>query len=290
MNTPTSELQADGLLPMPKTGHSYTEAEHAEFDKNERMMATNLALAKLRAPYAHILMSLRRDVDFGGFDGYGKDELHHAAADAIEQLLIALQSQIEISNTERAQAERLAQSPPQEAPAPVRADVDALAQEIRRVDGNHSLGAGALAEALMSFLSTRRVASGEVGPMDVEPEYYESLPIIEVEDETTIDELVKHMVNRFLGWRLPKPWHPDNGISYTRPNYAHFDAGHDWPTGTNLFDATQTEAMVRYMLEGASPTRAQAASAGSLWRDISRHLTCDMSLCYTVSANRGNEE
>jgi len=31
--------------------------------------------------------------------------------------------------------------------------VDALAQEIRRVDGNHQLGAGALAEALMPFLS-----------------------------------------------------------------------------------------------------------------------------------------
>ena len=35
-----------------------------------------------------------------------------------------------------------------------RIDVDALAQEIRRVDGNHSLGAGALAEALMPFLCT----------------------------------------------------------------------------------------------------------------------------------------
>lgn len=31
-------------------------------------------------------------------------------------------------------------------------DVDALAQEIRRVDGGHNLGAGALAEALMPFL------------------------------------------------------------------------------------------------------------------------------------------
>lgn len=30
-------------------------------------------------------------------------------------------------------------------------DVDALAQEIRRVDGSHSLGAGALADALMLF-------------------------------------------------------------------------------------------------------------------------------------------
>ena len=30
--------------------------------------------------------------------------------------------------------------------------VDDLAQEIRRVDGNHSLGAGALAEALFPFM------------------------------------------------------------------------------------------------------------------------------------------
>lgn len=39
-------------------------------------------------------------------------------------------------------------------PAPVAGfTVDDLAQEIRRVDGNHDLGAGALAEALMPFLS-----------------------------------------------------------------------------------------------------------------------------------------
>jgi hypothetical protein len=61
---------------------------------------------------------------------------------------------------------------------------------------------------------------------------------------------IKHMVNRFLGWRLPKPWSPDNGISYKRPNYMHAPADHDWPTGTNLFDATQANAMVRYMIEG----------------------------------------
>jgi len=62
------------------------------------------------------------------------------------------------------------------------------------------------------------------------------------------EEQIKHMVYRFLGWRLPKPWNPDNGISYQRPNYAHAPAEHDWPTGTNLFDATQAEAMVRHML------------------------------------------
>lgn len=36
---------------------------------------------------------------------------------------------------------------------PVKIDVDDLAQEIRRVDGKHSLGAAALAEALLPFLS-----------------------------------------------------------------------------------------------------------------------------------------
>jgi hypothetical protein len=39
--------------------------------------------------------------------------------------------------------------------------VDDLAQEIRRVDGNHNLGAGALAEALMPFLAARPVSHGE---------------------------------------------------------------------------------------------------------------------------------
>jgi len=63
------------------------------------------------------------------------------------------------------------------------------------------------------------------------------------------DVQIKHMVDRFLGWRLPQPWHPDNGISYQRPDYAHPPADHDWPTGTNLFDADQAEAMVRYMVE-----------------------------------------
>jgi hypothetical protein len=34
--------------------------------------------------------------------------------------------------------------------------VDSLAQEIRRIDGSHSLGAAALAEALMPFISEVR--------------------------------------------------------------------------------------------------------------------------------------
>ena len=66
------------------------------------------------------------------------------------------------------------------------------------------------------------------------------------------DDQIKHMVNRFLSWPLPNPWHPDNGISAVRPNYA---PNVPWePVGTNLFDASQAEAMVRYMAEGMPTT------------------------------------
>lgn len=62
------------------------------------------------------------------------------------------------------------------------------------------------------------------------------------------DEQIKHMVNRFLGWRLPTDFRPDAGISYTRPNYhPSVDAT---PLGTNLLDANQAEAMVRYLVSG----------------------------------------
>jgi hypothetical protein len=62
------------------------------------------------------------------------------------------------------------------------------------------------------------------------------------------EDQIKHMVDRFLGWRLPADFKPDAGISYTRPNYA--PAVDATPMGTNLFDATQATAMVRYMVEG----------------------------------------
>ena len=63
---------------------------------------------------------------------------------------------------------------------------------------------------------------------------------------------IKHLVARFLGWKLPKDFNPDAGISYTRPSYApSVDAT---PYGTNLLDATQADAMVRYMVDGMPET------------------------------------
>lgn len=59
------------------------------------------------------------------------------------------------------------------------------------------------------------------------------------------DEKIKQMVDRFLSWRLPENFAPDGGITFA----GHWAHG---PTGTNLFTATQAEAMVRHMLEGAT--------------------------------------
>jgi hypothetical protein len=42
------------------------------------------------------------------------------------------------------------------APQPAVPDVDALAQEIRRVDGNNTMGAGALAEHIVEWLSAAK--------------------------------------------------------------------------------------------------------------------------------------
>jgi len=62
---------------------------------------------------------------------------------------------------------------------------------------------------------------------------------------------IKYMVNRFLSWKLPDNFNPDAGISFKaifNEHTAH-PMKHE-PSGTNLFDATQADAMMRHMIEG----------------------------------------
>jgi hypothetical protein len=65
------------------------------------------------------------------------------------------------------------------------------------------------------------------------------------------DDQVKHMVDRFLSWRLPENFYPDAGITFdaigNRGTSYEFTRE---PSGTNLFDAVQAEAMVRHMMTG----------------------------------------
>ncbi len=83
----------------------------------------------------------------------------------------------------------------------------------------------------------------------------QSAPVGMTEDQ------IKQMVNRFLGWRMPKSFRPDGGVSYNRPMY---DPSYDYmPSGTNLLNASQATEMVRYMVEGlAAHPVTKAASDG----------------------------
>lgn len=57
------------------------------------------------------------------------------------------------------------------------------------------------------------------------------------------EEQIKRMVSRFLSWKLPEDFGPDGGIKFD-PAYR---SPHG-PSGTNLFNAVQAEAMVRHLL------------------------------------------
>lgn len=70
------------------------------------------------------------------------------------------------------------------------------------------------------------------------------------------DDQIKHMVDRFLQWRLPENFRPDAGITFEPEFNKEWNAKqgkppqrHE-PMGTNLFCADQAEAMVRHMIEG----------------------------------------
>lgn len=59
------------------------------------------------------------------------------------------------------------------------------------------------------------------------------------------------MVDRFLGWRLPDDFSPDGGVTFNPVQYGTVTA---WPSGTNLFNATQARAMLEFV--HANPPQA----------------------------------
>ncbi|MDP3327172.1 hypothetical protein [Parvibaculum sp.] len=65
------------------------------------------------------------------------------------------------------------------------------------------------------------------------------------------EDQIKHMVDRFLNWRLPENFNPDGGIIFEKVTGEGTTHPHkSEPVGTNLFDAQQAKEMVRYMIEG----------------------------------------
>jgi hypothetical protein len=63
------------------------------------------------------------------------------------------------------------------------------------------------------------------------------------------EEQIKHMANRFLGWRLPDTFNPDGGIKFDP--IGNKGSPHEYrhvPVGTNLFSYTEAVEMVRHMV------------------------------------------
>ncbi|QIG76671.1 hypothetical protein EVC28_047 [Rhizobium phage RHph_I1_23] len=73
---------------------------------------------------------------------------------------------------------------------------------------------------------------------------------------------IKHMVDRFLGWKLPENFRPDAGISFKAEYNENtpFPMKHE-PSGTNLLDAVQAEAMVRHMVDGLQAVASEVIEA-----------------------------
>lgn len=61
-------------------------------------------------------------------------------------------------------------------------------------------------------------------------------------------KVTNEMVNRFLGWRLPKDFWPDCGISFDGRKDDKWNKNKTWPIGTNLFTADQAKAMLEHVL------------------------------------------
>lgn len=101
---------------------------------------------------------------------------------------------------------------------------------------------------------------------DIEDSSYVAVQIaslIEAGLAATLDQQVKHMVERFLRWRLPENFNPDCGITFKAIYNEHspFGPSKAEPVGTNLFDYIQAEAMVRHMLDGLPVQAARAPQA-----------------------------
>lgn len=65
------------------------------------------------------------------------------------------------------------------------------------------------------------------------------------------EDQIKEMTQRFLCWKLPDNFSPDAGISFKAEfNEESPFPGRHRPVGTNLFDYSQAEAMIRYLVEG----------------------------------------
>lgn len=76
---------------------------------------------------------------------------------------------------------------------------------------------------------------------------------------------VADMVNRFLGWPMPKNFSPDGGMTFKAPAHPN-----SWPIGTNLLNADQAKAMFEHCL--ATPPSDGVTSPTD---EVCHNIVCD---------------
>ena len=86
------------------------------------------------------------------------------------------------------------------------------------------------------------------------------------------DQILKNMVDAFLGWELPRSFGPDAGISFDRTYSEKYPTC--WPVGTNLFAATEAQEMFDYCLKSAGVV--VPASTQVTHEEIPMNSNCDI--------------
>ena len=86
---------------------------------------------------------------------------------------------------------------------------------------------------------------------------------------------IEQAVNRFLGWKLPKDFAPDNTIIFGMKGQADYKMPECWPIGTNLFTADQAKAMFEYCLQDTHPA-APVEQKPVLWMQSNHFNTFRM--------------
>lgn len=89
-------------------------------------------------------------------------------------------------------------------------------------------------------IQAKGLTAPRITPADIEAniaaEYYFTA-------EQAVSGFSEAMVGRFLGWKLPKDFAPDGGISFEESAW--------WPSGTNLLHAGQAKEMLEHVVGGA---------------------------------------
>ncbi len=80
-------------------------------------------------------------------------------------------------------------------------------------------------------------------------------------------EQIRHMVDRFLGYKLPIDFRPDGGVEFTSTKtFATREEAYEknwWPIGTNLLTAQQAEEMIRFMIIDLPSTSSEQTKVES---------------------------